>query len=184
MKCGVLALQGCINPHLRLLSAIGVNAIKVRDINELKQCDRLIIPGGESTTMLTLLKKVSLFEALREFCLTKPVWGICAGAILLAKEVRNPSQESLAVMNIAATRNYYGCQLDSFKALVTLKEPELQTKVSFIRAPALKPLSAEVRTLASHNGLGVHYREGNLMASAFHIELGDETALHRYFMSI
>lgn len=182
MDVGILALQGCIQPHIDACSRLGALARPVRFAEELAQAKRLIIPGGESTTMLSLLERRGLLEELARFARSKPVWGVCAGAILLARQVLNPQQKSLALMDIRATRNYYGCQLDSFKARVEVGILDLTTEVDFIRAPLLEPLSTQVGVLASHDSHAVLLKQGRLLASSFHIELSHETALHKYFL--
>lgn len=189
IRCGVLALQGCVDPHLSLLESLGVSALKVRAPEELNDCDALILPGGESTTMLRLLHSASLFEPLREYCRHSPVWGICAGAILMAQEVRSPEQESLGVMTIRAHRNYYGSQLQSFHTEVTVTGLERPIEADFIRAPRLEALACNpegsnpaVVVLAEHQGNSVLLRQGHLLASSFHVELDSDTRLHEFFL--
>lgn len=195
---GILALQGCVDPHIRHLEKIGVSTLLVRDKNDLSLVDGIILPGGESSTILKLLKKGELFNELKSYVQTHPVWGICAGAILLSQKVLNPSQESLKGLPLQATRNYYGSQLDSFKAqldisaLLSSAASEPLLDVDFIRAPLLTPLalslegqsSYELISLASHNEHGVLYRYGNMLASSFHTELGDDSRMHRYFVDM
>jgi pyridoxal 5'-phosphate synthase pdxT subunit len=125
-----------------------------------------------------------MFDALEAFGKSHPVWGVCAGAIIIAKEVQNPTQRSLGLIDIRATRNFYGSQLDSFSAKVRITPLGIDTAVDFIRAPLLAPLSPAVEVLASHDGHAVLLKQGNIMASSFHIELGRETALHRYFLGL
>lgn len=189
IRCGVLALQGCVDPHLSLLQSLGVSTLKVRAPEELDDCDALILPGGESTTMLRLLHSCSLFEPLREFCQRHPVWGICAGSILMAQEVCSPQQESLEVMAIRAHRNYYGSQLQSFHTELTITGLELPMGADFIRAPRLEVLAGRARpsappviVLAEHQGKSVLLRQGHLFASSFHVELGTDWRLHELFL--
>ena len=185
ISIGVLALQGCVEPHLTMLRSIGVSAFSVRRPEELRLADRLIMPGGESTTMLKLLISSGLWEPLREFASRKPVWGICAGSILLAREVQHPTQESLGAINIRAHRNFYGSQLDSFKTSLAVEGLPHPVAVDFIRAPRLEPLSDAVNVLArTPDGTPVLMKEGHILASAFHTELGTDAALHRYFVDM
>lgn len=184
MRVGVLALQGCVDPHIHMLEKCGSAAVRVRTPGELEQIDRLIIPGGESTTMLRLLDRAGLAPALREFGKTHPVWGVCAGSILLAKEVRNPEQYSFAFIPIRATRNYYGSQLQSFKASVSLAFSDGPLLVDFIRAPLLESLTPEVQVLGEHDGKQIMLRYGRILATSFHSELGNDIRLHQYFCTI
>jgi len=180
---GVLALQGCVQPHLEKLAQLGATPKAVRTKEDLKDLQAIILPGGESTTMLRLLKRDDFFKALRVFTQTHPTWGICAGAILLAREVTSPEQESLGTMDIRAERNYYGSQIESFKAKLTLTEiSPREVSADFIRAPLLTPLSDSVKTLAVHNNQTVLLRQGDRLASAFHVELDSELCLHQFFL--
>lgn len=188
-KVGILGIQGCIEPHEHLLSKIGVSSVRVRTADDLTSIDRLILPGGESTTMLSFIQRHSLFSALRDFAKERPMWGICAGAILLAREVCHPEQASLGVMDIRAYRNYYGSQLDSFSTTLQISTIDRPLDVMFIRAPHLEVLSAPkspepIRTLAMYGDRGVFFEQGRLWASAFHVELGNDTALHEKFLSL
>lgn len=184
MKIGILALQGCVDPHIAHIEKLGASAIKVRSTEDLTQVDRLIMPGGESTTMLKLLKITGLETALISFAKEKPVWGICAGAILLAKEVSHPHQASLGLVDIHATRNHYGSQLDSFEAEINIKFLKSPVKVQFIRAPLLKPLNDSVEILGQHAEDTILMKQGRLLVSAFHTELGEDSWLHRYFAAM
>ena len=179
---GILGLQGCIEPHIQHFESLGANCLSVRTPEELSKIDALLLPGGESTTMMKLLHVQRLYESLREFVLSRPSWGICAGSILLAQEVENPAQESLGVARIRAKRNAYGSQLDSFKAQVAVQGLESQIQVDFIRAPQLFPLDSEVEVLAEHEGDSVVLRDRHLLCSSFHTELGSDSSLHRYFL--
>lgn len=184
MAVGVLALQGCIDPHVKMLERLGAEVIKVRLPEDLQKIDRLIMPGGESTTMLTLLDRAALFEPLKAFGKTHPVWGICAGAILAAEKVEHPDQRSLGIIPICATRNYYGSQLDSFKARVTVHGLATPLEVDFIRAPLLRPLDSTVLIEATLNGQAIMLRKGLVLTSSFHSELGSDTRLHELFLKL
>lgn len=184
MTVGILALQGCIEPHIRMFHRLGAECIRVTDTDSLKRSSRLVMPGGESTTMLTLLSRTGITDAIIEFSKSKPVWGVCAGAILLSKEVEHPKQSSLKAMEISANRNYYGSQLESFKATVKTSLFDAPMDVDFIRAPLLRPLSKEVAVHAVLDGNAVLLQQGRILASAFHTELGDDTRLHQYFLTL
>ncbi len=182
MKVGVLALQGAVTPHLQKIEALGATAVRVTNEAHLRSCDALILPGGESTTMLKLIASTALFEPLQAFFRQKPVWGTCAGAILLAAEVINPPQESFAAIQIRAERNAYGSQLDSFTTDVFFTPLNKQITVDFIRAPKIYPLSKTVETLAVHNGDIVCCRQNNIVVSTFHTELGASHDMHAWLI--
>jgi pyridoxal 5'-phosphate synthase pdxT subunit len=185
MRVGVLALQGCVDPHLTILRNLGVDNVAVRTPEVLQSCERLILPGGESSTMLKLLQRDNLFHELQAFTRTKPVWGICAGAILLAQEVVNPIQPSLCALPIRAHRNFYGSQLDSFQTQIAIKLPETRSiSVDFIRAPHLEVLDRSVQVLGECDGRAVLLRYKNVLVSAFHTELGTDPFLHQYLLSL
>jgi 5'-phosphate synthase pdxT subunit len=184
MQVGVLSFQGAVNPHLRMLESLGVSAVRVTDTSSLNSCDRLIIPGGESTTMLKLIESNNLWQPLDNFLNSKPCWGTCAGAILLAKVVSNPTQKSFQKINIEAIRNAYGSQLDSFKTTLNIPEISPNLEVDFIRAPKLKRLDDSVKVLCAMNQDEVLLQQGHILVSSFHTELGQDTSLHKYFLTI
>lgn len=184
MKAGVLALQGCVEPHLKIFEALGVAALPVKWAHDLNEITHLVIPGGESTTMLKIIEREGLWEPLLTFSKRRPVWGVCAGAILIAQEVANPSQRSLGLIDIKATRNYYGSQVDSFKADVEIKPLNLKAEVDFIRAPLLSPLSGEIEVFANFRDSPVFLKQRNIIATSFHIELNNELGLHRFFLTL
>jgi 5'-phosphate synthase pdxT subunit len=184
-QVGVLALQGCIEPHLNMLQKIGATSCEVRSVADLGNVDRLIIPGGESTTMLKLLNSTGLYSAVQEFGRRHPIWGICAGAILICKEVIHPDQQSMKLIAVRATRNFYGSQTDSFKAKIEIDPLDKTMEVDFIRAPLLEPInSREVTVLARHNERPVLMQHGKILVSSFHTELGDDPSLHQYFLGL
>lgn len=184
-KVGVLALQGDFDAHQRALRRAGAEAVEVRTAEELSQVDGLIIPGGESTTMLKLLNETGLRQPLAEFAAAKPVFGTCAGAILLARAVHNPVQEALGVLDIEVERNAYGRQLDS--RIVQLK-PENSTLGSeeleavFIRAPIIRSVGPEAHVLLRYNGDPVLVEQGRHMVATFHPELSTDDRVHRAFI--
>ena len=188
MTVGVLALQGDFQEHLDVLKKIGVEAVAVRLPQDLDKIDRLIVPGGESTTIGKLLVIYKLLEPIRQRIKKgMPVWGTCAGAILLAKHIADgrKNQSTLGVMDITARRNAFGRQLDSFEAKVFIKEiSEKAIPVVFIRAPLLEHPGKKVRVLARRQGNIIAAREGNMLATCFHPELTATPAVHRYFLAM
>ncbi|MBL8231129.1 MAG: pyridoxal 5'-phosphate synthase glutaminase subunit PdxT [Bryobacterales bacterium] len=177
MKIGVLALQGDFGAHCKAVERLSAEACEVRSAAELKDVDGLIIPGGESTTMLKLLREEGLFDPLREFGRSKPVFGTCAGAILLAKQVRSPVQESLGLVDIDIERNGYGRQIDS--RVVSL---DGNVEAVFIRAPIIRRVGPEARTLLSYEGDPVLVEQGRHLVATFHPELTADLAIHRRFL--
>ena len=185
MAIGVLAIQGDFAAHARMLRRIGVDAIDVRRSNDLDATDGLIIPGGESTTMLKFIKEEDLAESITDFARQgKPIFGTCAGAILLAREVYNPAQASLGLIDIGVERNGYGRQVDSFTAGVETAIQGGPLEAVFIRAPKITRVGRDVEVLASLNGEPVLVREGNILAATFHPELTEDTRAHLLFVEI
>jgi 5'-phosphate synthase pdxT subunit len=187
-RIGVLALQGDFEAHRRALAELGVDAPEVRTASELENLDALVIPGGESTTMLKLLGSEKMLEPLRAFGGERPIFGTCAGAILLACEVRNPSQESLGLVDISVERNAYGRQVDSRVTTVQLepafaaKSGRHQIEAVFIRAPIIRRTGDGVRVLARYQGDPVLVEQGRHLLATFHPELSSDRLIHRYFL--
>ncbi len=188
-RVGVLALQGDFDAHRRAVQRAGAEALLVRTATDLGAVDGLIIPGGESTTMLKLLREEGLFDSLREFGLRRPIFGTCAGAILLARQVSRPEQESLALMDIAVERNAYGRQLDSHVARIRPEEEFLrragagELETVFIRAPIVRRTGQAVQVLARYRGDPILVEEGIHLAATFHPELTADDRIHRLFLS-
>jgi len=178
---GILALQGDFEAHRQAINRAGGHAIEVRTLADLEQCDGLIIPGGESTTMLKLLDQEGLTEPLKHFAGHKPVYGSCAGAILLAREVMNPAQASLGLMDIAVERNAYGRQVDSRIAHIAMPEGG-DLEAVFIRAPIIRRLGIGSSVLATYNGDPVWVEQGRTMVTTFHPELTADLRVHRRFL--
>jgi 5'-phosphate synthase pdxT subunit len=178
---GILALQGDYEKHARSLERAGARVSEVRTAAELEAADGLVIPGGESTTMLKLLDREGLFDGLREFGRHRPVFGTCAGAILLASRVDNPVQGSLGLVDIAVQRNAYGRQLDS--RVVQIEAEGFGTlEAVFIRAPIIREAGPGVRVLASYNGDPVLVEQGQHLVATFHPELSADDRVHAYFL--
>jgi 5'-phosphate synthase pdxT subunit len=182
---GVLAIQGDFAAHARALRRIGVDAIEVRRSNDLDATDGLIVPGGESTTMLKFIEEENLAESLTDFARQgKPIFGTCAGAILLAREVYNPPQASIGLIDIGVERNGYGRQVDSFIAEVETAIEGGPLEAVFIRAPRIRGAGPNVEVVASLNDEPVLVREGNILAATFHPELTEDTRVHSLFVEM
>jgi pyridoxal 5'-phosphate synthase pdxT subunit len=181
---GVLALQGAFEAHANALTALGVTAKLVRTPAELKDLDGLILPGGESTTFLKFLERGGFLDALQSFVETTPTFGTCAGAILLAKNVENPAQRSLAALDITVERNAYGRQIDSTILTAPTELPGGPLEMVFIRAPRITRTGPEVETLASRDGFPVLVRQGHLLAATFHPELSADLRVHQLFLDL
>jgi 5'-phosphate synthase pdxT subunit len=184
LRIGVLALQGDFARHAQALTRCGVEAVEVRKPSELADLDGLIIPGGESTTLLRIMDEWQFVPALEKFHAEgRPLFGTCAGAILLAREVEGPRQFSLGLIDIGIERNAYGRQRESFEASgeATLDGRAVPLEMVFIRAPRIRSTGAGVQTLARHGGDPVLVQEGHVLVGTFHPELTDDSAVHQYF---
>jgi 5'-phosphate synthase pdxT subunit len=181
-RIGVLAIQGNYASHSAALTEAGADPREIRKLDQLAGLDGLVLPGGESTTMLRFLEKHYFFEALQEFCTTKPVFGTCAGAILLAREVLNPPQRSLGVLDAVVERNAYGRQIDSSILTAQTALPGGPLEMVFIRAPRIVQTGPTVEVLALRDGFPVLVRQGKLMAATFHPELSNDRRVHRLFV--
>jgi 5'-phosphate synthase pdxT subunit len=181
---GILAVQGDFEKHAQMLERIGAAWKLVKHASDLGDVGGLIMPGGESTTMLKFFNEQGLGPALKEFAAQgKPVFGTCAGAILLAKEVSNPPQESLGLLDIAIERNAYGRQIDSSVRRGDCPELSAQAiDMVFIRAPIIRRVGEGVRVLGTCDGLPVIVEQRNILASTFHPELTQNETIHRYFL--
>jgi len=179
-KIGVLALQGDFEAHCRAIERAGAQAVEVRTAEELQSVDALVIPGGESTTMLKLLGIEALFQPLAEFGAQKPIFGTCAGAILLAKDVLSPKQASLGLLDLTVERNAYGRQIDSRIAEISVDGKT--TEAVFIRAPIIRRVGPGVKVLAEYLGTPVLVEQGKHMVATFHPELTNTDTVHRHFI--
>lgn len=195
MKIGVLALQGDFDAHRRRLEELGAEVVLVKKPEQFDQIDGLVIPGGESGTFLKLLGDAG-FEKLKQFVHTKPTFGTCAGAILLATEIENPAQAGLGALNIRIRRNAYGRQIDSsiregkFVARGRSGDPhdgairETPLEMVFIRAPKIVHVGQGVEVLATEGSDPVAVRQGTAMAATFHPELSADTRVHQSFLDL
>ena len=188
MKIGVLALQGDFDAHRKRLEELGAEVVLVKKPEQLDDIDGLIIPGGESTTMLKLLHYEGLFDDLAEFGRNKPMFGTCAGAILMAKNVSSPAQESLGLMDFAVERNAYGRQIDS-RVVELQPEAEFERRTApgkleavFIRAPIIRKVNGDVKVLAEYDGDPVLIEQGRNLVATFHPELTQDDRVHKLFL--
>jgi pyridoxal 5''-phosphate synthase, glutaminase subunit Pdx2 len=181
---GVLALQGDFEAHQKALARAGADSVLVRTAEELQNVAGLVIPGGESTTMLKLLRQENLFEPLREFGQQRPIFGTCAGAILLASEVSSPQQESLGLVDMAIERNAYGRQLDSRVVKLTPEDglAGKELEAVFIRAPIIRRVGETGHVLARYLGDPVLVDFGRHLVATFHPELTPDPTVHRMFV--
>jgi 5'-phosphate synthase pdxT subunit len=192
MKVGILALQGAVDAHARSLTRLGAAVVEVRRAEHLDSIDAIVMPGGESTTMSKLLHRQDLFEPLAErLGAGLPALGTCAGMILLAAEVRDgrPDQRSFGAIDIVVRRNAFGRQVDSFEAdllvdgLADSGLDPAPVHAVFIRAPIVESAGPDVEVLASVDGAPVLCRQGPVLVSAFHPELGDDLRIHQLLLN-
>lgn len=182
MKIGILALQGSYFDHQKYFSKLNVNTILINKPEQLDEVDGLILPGGESTTMRRLIDRYHFMSKLKEFCKTKPVFGTCAGMILLAKEViDNPVH--IGVLNVKVKRNAFGRQVDSFEERITVSNIG-EVEGVYIRAPYIESVGDNVEILGVHNNYIVAVRQDNILATSFHPELTDNYEIGKYFVKM
>jgi 5'-phosphate synthase pdxT subunit len=187
MRIGVLALQGDFALHARALEKSGVEAVEVRKPIELDEVDGLVMPGGESTTLLKLMDAWDFVPAIEKFHSGgKPIFGTCAGLIILAREVESPKQFSLGLIDVSVERNAYGRQRESFvtSGMARLEGDPIPREMVFIRAPRIRRVGAGVQVLAEHGGEPVMARQDRVLVATFHPELTDNTTVHRYFCDL
>ena len=184
MKVGVLAIQGDYEAHKAVLERLGAEVVLVRKPEQLDSIEAIVIPGGESSTFLNFLAEHGFLEKLRDFVSTKPTFGTCAGAILLAKEVENPPQQSLGALDIRIRRNAYGRQIDSSIREARTKLGGKPLEMVFIRAPKITGTGKDVEVLATEDGDPVLVRQGKIMAATFHPELSNDSRVHEEFLRL
>lgn len=185
MKIGVLALQGAFEEHIKMLSQLGVKGVEIRQLKDLDQkFDGIIIPGGESTVISKLLRELNMRDKLLEIINEGlPVFGTCAGLILLSSNTGDPKAVPLGLMECTAKRNAYGRQLGSFSTVADF-EGIGKIPMVFIRAPYITDVSDQVQVLATVNEKIVAARQGRFFATAFHPELTDDLSVHKYFINM
>lgn len=187
-RIGVLAIQGNYAAHSAALAEAGALPSLVKLPEQLrldeKSLDGLVLPGGESTTMLKFLEKLDFLESMKQFCGNRPVFGTCAGTILLAREVRNPSQRSLGLLDAVVERNAYGRQIDSSILTEETALPGGPLEMVFIRAPRINQVGPQVETLAQRDQFPVLVRQGPILAATFHPELSQDRRVHQLFVQM
>jgi pyridoxal 5'-phosphate synthase pdxT subunit len=185
LKIGILAVQGDFAAHAAMLRRLGLHPVEVRSVEDLRDCDGLILPGGESTTQLQFLQEEGLYEAIKKFAAEgRGVFGTCAGAILLAREVLNPAQESLGILDMSVLRNGYGRQVvsDIFFGKSTLADAPLE--MVFIRAPVIERVGEGMEVLAEYAGKPALVQDGKVLAATFHPELTEDVTVHEHFVKM
>ena len=183
MQIGVLAIQGGFSKHKSLLWNLNVNPIEVKYERQLEFCDALIIPGGESTTISRLLIKYNLINPIKEFAKIKPIFGTCAGLILMSKDSKDTRVENLNIIDIQVERNGWGRQIESFSQMINIKNNTIhKIEAVFIRAPKIIKIGERIEVLAEFNGEPVFIKDGIHYAATFHPELTKDTTVHKLFI--
>lgn len=185
MKIGILALQGAVAEHMRSIASAGGEPVAVKTTEQLDELDGLIIPGGESTTIGKLMRKYGFMEAVRAFSAAgKPIFGTCAGLIVLADRIEGQEEAHLRLMDMTVARNAFGRQRESFETDLDVKGIDEPVRAVFIRAPLIKEVAPEVDVLSTYKGEIVTARQGHLLVSSYHPELTDDYRLHAYFLDM
>ena len=184
LSIGVLALQGDYAAHARAFSKLGAQTVLVRKAEQLSGIDALVMPGGESTTMLKFLEQNGFFDALGKFVSTAPVFATCAGCILLARDVLHPPQRSLGVFDATVERNAYGRQIDSTILTEPTELPGGPLEMVFIRAPRITRVGRQVEVLARRDGYPTLVRQGHLLVATFHPEMTSDTRVQKLFLGM
>ncbi|MGG1639419.1 pyridoxal 5'-phosphate synthase glutaminase subunit PdxT [Paenibacillus sp. NRS-1760] len=185
MKIGVLALQGAVAEHIRSLEAAGAEAVAVKRVEQLEELQGLVIPGGESTTIGKLMRNYGFMEAIKDFSAQgKPLFGTCAGLIVLADEIEGQEDAHLRLMDMTVARNAFGRQQESFETDLDVKGIDEPVRAVFIRAPLIKKVGAGVDVLSTYRDEIVTARQGHLLAVSYHPELTDDYRLHAYFVEM
>lgn len=182
---GILGLQGAVAEHVRQVEALGLNAVVVKKAAQLQDIDGLILPGGESTTMRKLIDRYEFFDALKAFHeAKKPIFGTCAGMVLVANELVDSEDAHLQIMDVTVKRNAFGRQIASFEADLDIDGLHEPFKAVFIRAPYIERAGENVDVLATYDGKIVAAKQGNVLASAFHPELTNDTRFLKLFVDM
>jgi 5'-phosphate synthase pdxT subunit len=184
---GVLALQGDFAKHVEVLKSLGIQVKEVRKPEDLEECNGLIIPGGESTVMLRQLNFIKMKKTLCEFAKQKPVFGTCAGLIVMSKTVQSYPMETLGLLDLTVERNAFGRQIESFQAPIELylspNHPNF-FRAFFIRAPRIRNYGSQINILASYQNEPVLIRQGHHLGASFHPELTSDPIIHEYFLNL
>lgn len=184
---GVLALQGAFAKHVAMLESIGIHAVEIRKPEDLAVCQGLIIPGGESTTIMRQINFINFAEALKEFSKHKPIFGTCAGLILISQEIIADPMEPFGILNVSVERNAFGRQYESFSTNINAKLSSSKSELFpavFIRAPRIRHCGPGVEVLAALEGEPVLVKQGFHLGATFHPELTQNTLVHKYFASL
>lgn len=187
MQVGVLALQGDFAKHLAVLQKLSVKGVEVRKPQDLEGCEGLIIPGGESTTLFRSIDKVNLKEPILAFSRSKPIFGTCAGLILMSKKILLDKHIPFGILDVEVERNAFGRQADSFTTTLDLsldQKRKKQVPAFFIRAPRICSIGSDVETLATFEGEPVLIRQGHHLGATFHPELTEDSTIHSYFLDL
>jgi 5'-phosphate synthase pdxT subunit len=185
MKVGVLALQGAVAEHIRLLGLAGAEGVAIKKVEQLQEIEGIIIPGGESTTIGKLMNRYGFIDALRNFSNEgKPIFGTCAGLIVVAKQIVGQEITYLRLMDIKVSRNAFGRQRESFETDLAVKGIDGNVRAVFIRAPLIVEVGNNVDVLSTYKGDIVAARQGHLLVSSFHPELTDDHRMHSYFLDM
>ncbi|NQU68727.1 MAG: pyridoxal 5'-phosphate synthase glutaminase subunit PdxT [Candidatus Marinimicrobia bacterium] len=185
MTIGILALQGGFDLHRHVFENLGQKAVLIKYPDQLQDCDGLVIPGGESTTMTMQMHSNGLFDSIYEFSQSHPVMGTCAGAILMGNDVDDPRVTPLKIMNIECQRNSWGRQVFSFQSEILLTfDPDESFYATFIRAPKMIPSDEKIEILAQFNGEPILLTDGNHIAASFHPEIGTDYRIHEHYLRL
>jgi pyridoxal 5'-phosphate synthase pdxT subunit len=185
MKIGILAVQGDFAAHAAMLAGMDIETVEVRTPADLESCDGLILPGGESTTQLQFLQEEGLYDAIKQFAAAhKAIFGTCAGAILLATEVKNPRQESLGLLDMTVLRNGYGRQVHSDVVRGPSKLKSEPMEMVFIRGPIFERVGPGIEVLSEYAGKPALVQKDQILAAAFHPELTNDTTVHQRFLDL
>ncbi|WKB35887.1 pyridoxal 5'-phosphate synthase glutaminase subunit PdxT [Terrilactibacillus sp. S3-3] len=184
VKIGVLGLQGAVSEHVKALESAGAEVSVVKNVEDFDGLDGLVMPGGESTTMRRLMDKYGIFDKIKDFAIDKPIFGTCAGLILMAKKIEGRKGPHLGLLDIDVKRNAFGRQVASFEADLNIKHVGEHFNGVFIRAPYIEKAGDGVEVLATYNDKIVACRDGHFLTAAFHPELTNDARLHEYFVQL
>lgn len=185
MRIGVLSLQGAVAEHIRMVNKAGGEGVEIKRPHQLDDIDGLIIPGGESTTIGRLMRTYGFIEAIQQFSAQqKPIFGTCAGLIVIAREIEGQDEAHLGLMDMKVSRNAFGRQRESFETDLTVNGIEGAFRAVFIRAPIVLKVGSDVEVLSEYKDQIVAARQGHLLAASFHPELTDDERMHAYFMQM